>query len=351
MPDRRSFLKAAGGLGATTIIAGCSQSTDSGGTATGTSTGTGGGGGSTGTTSSGGVGFGGDDEINMSLSPSVPQQALYTQYGPVRDHLEDFVESNTDADIDANMQVLSNYSAVIQSLGSGSTDIAETGPFAAALGSKSDNSEVILQRKGYGSWTYASIIAVPNDSDISSLSDLSGKTVAFADRLSTSGCLYPLYKMSSEGDVNIGSLPEGNGAQADIDPRFAGGHAASYNLLEKGQVDAAGMGAFVRDTGTGPSTSEFEDNATTLDETTGLPRAPIVVSPSLNEETKTTLQNAFLEAPNEIYYGADGEDGTDDDLWFSAVREATVDDYQSVIDVANELGVGTEIFQSGTTTS
>ncbi|TKX52914.1 phosphate/phosphite/phosphonate ABC transporter substrate-binding protein, partial [Halorubrum sp. SP9] len=38
------------------------------------------------------------------------------------------------------------------------------------------------------------------------------------------------------------------------------------------------------------------------------------------------------------------ESDTDDDLWFSKVREASQEDYQSVIDVANELGVGTDIF-------
>jgi phosphonate transport system substrate-binding protein len=71
-----------------------------------------------------------------------------------------------------------------------------------------------------------------------------------------------------------------------------------------------------------------------------------VVSPELDDDVKGAIQEAFLEGPNSIYYGADGEDGTEDDLWFGRVREATQDDYQSVIDVANELGVGTDIFES-----
>ena len=211
---------------------------------------------------------------------------------------------------------------------------------------KTGNAEVILQRYGYGGWTYKSIIATPNDSDITELSDLSGKTVAFSDRLSTSGALYPLYSMSSEGDLSVGELPEGNGSQAEFDARFAGGHVGSYTLLEQGQVDAAAMGGFVRDTKTGPAPEDWQDVATTLHEDEGLPRAPMVVSPELDDEVKGAIQEAFLEAPNSIYYGADGEDGTGDDLWFSRVREATQDDYQSVIDVANELGVGTDIFES-----
>ena len=290
--------------------------------------------------------FGGDGEINVGLSPSVPQEDLEVQYAPLLDHVESYLPENYEVpdglSVEAN--VGSNYSAVIQSLGQGTTDLAETGPFAAGLGVMTDNAEIILQRYGYGGWTYKSIIATPNDSDITELSDLSGATVAFSDRLSTSGALYPLYSMSDQGGLDVGDLPEGDGSQAEFDARFAGGHVGSYTLLEQGQVDAAAMGGFVRDTKTGPTPDEWQDVATTLHEDEGLPRAPMVVSPELSDEAKSAIQEAFLEAPDSIYYGSDGEEGTDDDLWFSRVREASQEDYQSVIDVADELGIGTDIF-------
>jgi phosphate/phosphite/phosphonate ABC transporters, periplasmic binding protein len=292
--------------------------------------------------------FGGDGTVDFGISPSVPQEDLNVQYSPLENHIGSYLQENYDVPSDLSVEgtIGSNYSAIIQSLGQGTLDIAETGPFAAALGVKTGNAEIILQRYGYGSWEYKSIIATPNDSDITELSDLSGKTVAFSDRLSTSGALYPLYSMSSEGDLNVGELPEGNGSQAEFDARFAGGHVGSYTLLEQGQVDAAAMGGFVRDTKTGPAPEDWQEVATTLHEDEGLPRAPMVVSPELDDDVKGAIQEAFLEGPNSIYYGADGEDGTEDDLWFGRVREATQDDYQSVIDVANELGVGTDIFES-----
>ena len=336
MAQRRKFLKIAG---AASIVglAGCS----------------GGGGGSDG----GDMGsedsepemtFGGDGTVDFGISPSVPQEDLNVQYSPLENHIGSYLRENYDVPSDLSVEgtIGSNYSAIIQSLGQGTLDIAETGPFAAALGVKTGNAEIILQRYGYGSWEYKSIIATPNDSDITELSDLSGKTVAFSDRLSTSGALYPLYSMSSEGDLSVGDLPEGNGSQAEFDARFAGGHVGSYTLLEQGQVDAAAMGGFVRDTKTGPAPEDWQEVATTLHEDEGLPRAPMVVSPELDDDVKGAIQEAFLEGPNSIYYGADGEDGTEDDLWFGRVREATQDDYQSVIDVANELGVGTDIFES-----
>ena len=294
--------------------------------------------------------FGGDGEINFGVSPSVPQDNLVQQYGPIRDRLQSYVTENYEVPdgFSASMFVGNNYSAIIQALGQGTADIAETGPFAAALGVKSGNADVILQRKGYGSWTYVSQIATAPDSDIEELSDLSGKRVSFSDRLSTSGCLYPLYDMKTEGGVDIGDLPEGTGANANIEATFAGGHPASYELLANDRVDAAAMGGFVPGI-IGEDT--FQENARLFHKHEGLPRAPIVVSTELGDTASSALQQAFLEAPETIYLGADGEaDGDDeenpDDLWFTAVREADVETYRNVIDVANELGVNQEIFQS-----
>jgi len=345
MSKRRAFLKTAGSVGIAGLLAGCTGGSNNGGggddpTATDEPT-------ATPTETADQMTFGGDGSVDFGISPSVPQEDLEVQYAPLMDHVGSYLRDNysTPSGLEVDGTVGSNYSAIIQSLGQGTTDFAETGPFAAALGVKTGNAEIILQRYGYGSWEYKSIIATPNDSDITELSDLSGKTVAFSDRLSTSGALYPLYSMSSEGGLDVGELPEGNGSQAEFDARFAGGHVGSYTLLEQGQVDAAAMGGFVRDTKTGPTPEEWQEVATTLHEDSGLPRAPIVVSPELSGEAQTAIQDAFLEAADSVYYGSDGEDGTDDDLWFGDVREAGQEEYQSVIDVANELGVGTDIFE------
>jgi phosphonate transport system substrate-binding protein len=360
MRDRRTFLKRAGALGTAAVIAGCTgggdgTDTESGGDDSdggdngGSDSGGDSGGGST-ETMSGDDGpaatFGGDGEINFNISPSVPQQQLQVQYAPLRDHIESYVTENYDTPegLEATMNIGSNYSAVIQALGQGTADLAETGPLAAVVGNQTGNSEIILQRFGYGGWTYKSLIAVPNGSDISSVEDLEGKDVAFSDPLSTSGFLFPVAAMAEAG-IDIGELPEGNGSQAAFTPRFAGGHVQSYTLLEQGQVDAAGMGGFVRDTSTGPAPDAWQDVATTLHEDSGIPRAPIVVSPQLPQESKDAIQQAFLEGPDTIYYGADGEEGTDDDLWFGDVREATIDDYQLVVDKAETLGIDPSFFE------
>jgi phosphonate transport system substrate-binding protein len=344
MPRRRAFLKGVGTVSTIGILAGCSG--DGGGGDGGDGDGDGDGGGDTTTTDAGpSMTFGGNEELNFNVSPSVPQENLQVQYSPIRDYLQSYMRDNHDVPegLQAKMNVGTNYSAVIQALGQGTADVAETGPFGAAVGHLTENSEVILQRHGFGTWEYKSIIAVPNDSDIGSVADLEGKTVAFSDSLSTSGFLYPVAAIKEAG-VDIGELPEGNGSQASFEPVFAGGHVQSFNLLEQGQADAAGMGGFVRDTPPGPSPEEWQEVATTLHEDDGLPRAPIVVSSELDDEAAEAVQTAFLDAPDDIYLGADGEADTDDDLWFDGVREADIDTYQGVIDKADTLGIDADFF-------
>ena len=343
MENRREFLKSTGAVSAVGLAA-LSGCMGGGGESDGTTTGTTTDGGS-GTTSGEGTTAGGDTttakkmdfqngEINFNVSPSVAQESLSAQYKPIKQYL------SKQLGVPATMQLANDYSAVIEALGSGTADVAETGPFAAALGVKAGKAKIVLQRKGYGSWTYKSLIAVQDGSDIKKLSDLKGKTVAFADRLSTSGALYPLYNLKTEGGLKIGNLPEGAGGSANFTPKFTGGHEKSYAALKADQVDAACFGGFI------PGIAKnYKQNAKTIHTHDGLPRAPIVVSPELSKKEQQAITDTFTGAPDKIFWGADGKKGTDDDLWFTAVREVSVDKYQSVIDVATQLGVGTDFFK------
>ena len=255
---------------------------------------------------------------------------MESQYAPVEDQLEEATG------VETNLNYAAGYSAVLQSLGGGSGDVAETGPFAAALGVNEDRCDIALQRYAYGSWEYSSVIVTQQDSDIESLSDLEGERVAFADRLSASGALFPLFMLQDAG-LNIGDLPTDSGS-ADFTPQFSS-HAEAFAALERGQVAAAGVGKFI----TLNDDRELNDGFRYVETFDGIPRAPVIVSPELSEEEKTEITEVFLNAPDSMYLGEDGEEGTDDDLWFSDVREANVEDYQPVIDVANDLGISAEL--------
>jgi phosphonate transport system substrate-binding protein len=270
----------------------------------------------------------GDGTLNFYMSPSEPQDLMLKQYAPVKDYLNENVE-------DTELTYAKDYAAVIQSLGSGTGDVAETGPFAAALGVNSDKAQIALQRFAYGSWDYVSTIVTKEDSDIQSLSDLEGKKIALADRLSASGSLFPLYMLKNRGNLAIGKLPTGSDNNADFSANYAGGHGAAFAALESGQVDAAGVGQFI----TLNDDRKLKSGYRYVDTYEGIPRAPIVTSPELSDENKEKVVNALKDAPESMYLGKDGKKDTKDDLWFSDVRPANVDTYQPVIDVAKDLGI------------
>ncbi|WP_267640981.1 phosphate/phosphite/phosphonate ABC transporter substrate-binding protein [Haloarchaeobius amylolyticus] len=325
MESRRDFLKAAGvaGAAALTGTAGCLGS------------------------------FGeqayGDGTVQFMMSPSEPQNYMMKQYGPMRDYLDK--ELGDTADV--KLQYAADYSAVLQGLGSGSADIAETGPFAAALGVKADKAEIALQRHAYGSWTYTSVIVTRKDSDISSLSDLEGKRIAFADMTSASGSLYPLYMLKDAG-LEIGEAPVSDNG-ADFTGTWSG-HAEAFKALQDGQVEAAGVGKFITqgDDGYVEGIEPIMDYKKEYGK--GIPRAPMVVSPELSESEKEDVVNALKDAPDKAYLGengkpnsetnADKEGVVEDDLWFDGVRPAKLEDYQPVIDVANQLNLSTDLLDS-----
>ena len=276
-----------------------------------------------------------DGKIRFLLSPTEPQDQLRAQYTPIRDRINDHV----DAVDTVEMQYANNYAATLTALSSGTGDIAETGPFAAALGVAQNNAEVLLQRYGYGSWSYTSVIVTRPDTNIENLSDLEGKTVAFADPLSASGSLYPLGMIKQAG-LSVPDEP-GSPGGADFNPNWSS-HANAKAALEAEQADAAGVGYFIV---ADDAREGYVDGIEEVDRDDGIPRAPIMVSPQLSESEKTALREAFTEASDDIYLGEDGEEGTEDDLWFNDIRTADEETYQPVVDKAQSLGYGQEVFE------
>ncbi|MFB6118882.1 phosphate/phosphite/phosphonate ABC transporter substrate-binding protein [Halosegnis sp.] len=326
MTDRRTFLKTAGTVGVAGLVAGCSGSSGGSGDST-TATEEG-----TPTATETPVPYN-NGEVNFVMSPSEPQELMEKQYQPVKEYLSD------ETGLPTSLKYARNYSAVLQAMGSGTADMAETGPFAAALGVKAGKANIALQRYAYGSWEYSSVIVTKTGSDISSLADLEGRTIGFADRLSASGALFPLFMLKQAG-LDVGGYPQEQGS-ADFDATFSG-HAQAFEQLANDQVAAAGVGKFI----TLNDNRELKDGYEYVKTYSGIPRAPIVTSPELSDDEQAELVNALKDAPESMYLGADGEADTEDDLWFSDVRPADVEQYQPVIDVAEELGIETDFLDS-----
>jgi len=261
------------------------------------------------------------------------------QYAPVRDYLGQKVADG----VNVKLQYGQNYSATLQALSSGNGEIAETGPFAAALGVMADDVDIALERHAYGSWDYTSVIVTKKDSDVQSLSDLAGKTVAFADVTSASGSLYPLHMLKSAG-LSIGEAPT-----SDKGADFSGtwtSHSQAFSALKDGQADAAGVGKFITMTENDNGDRVMDPAVRVVKKTSGIPRAPIVTSPKLDDNKQSNIVDWFKNAPDSMFYGKDGKEGTDDDLWFDGVRPASLETYQPVINVAKDLDLSTDLLDS-----
>jgi phosphonate transport system substrate-binding protein len=222
--------------------------------------------------------------------------------------------------------------------------MGEMGPFAAALGVRDDALNIALQRYAYGGWEYASVLITTQDSDIESIEDIEGSTVAFADTLSASGSLYPLYMIQDAG-IEIGGLPEDSSGAA-FEATFSS-HAAAFEQLQAGQADAAGVGFFQAVVDGDEQRGEYKEGIQEIAIEEGIPRAPICTTPQFSDAQRQAVVDAFLNAPDEMYYGADGEEGTEDDIWFSDVREADAGTYEPVVEVARELGIESDLLDQG----
>lgn len=92
-----------------------------------------------------------------------------------------------------------NYAAIVVGMSNKTIDIAFLGPLDYIVGHIKNGAYPITASVREGKKGYHGIIIVRNDSGITSLKDLKGKTIAFGDPLSASSNLYPKFAMKKAG--------------------------------------------------------------------------------------------------------------------------------------------------------
>ncbi len=127
--------------------------------------------------------------------------------------------------------VLPGYEELSDALASGAVDLAWITPLAFVRASQKNAYVQALSkamRSGDGGLNYRSVFAVKTDSPIKTLADLKGKRVAWVNKLSASGYLFPrelLRKESHDPDKFFAS------------EAFAGDHPAACKLVRDGKAD------------------------------------------------------------------------------------------------------------------
>lgn len=260
------------------------------------------------------VGEWAERHIEFGLPPFQDAEELREEYSDVFEWIADGFE-----DVDSVEGVTTtSYSAVVESVVGGHTEIANLSPIIYALAAD-EGVHPLAINWSHGSDAYHTYIATRADTDIETLSDIEGHTIAMVDPLSTSGGLFPRY-MLAEAGLDAGDVDTD---PSDFDIEWAFGHGAALEALEAGHVDAAAYGDFQH-----PDDEEIVKVA----ESDPIPFDPIVAKPDTPEEVREALIDRLLDTPEEAL-----EDHRIDQ--FGEVEPGT---YDPVRDVAREMGVEIE---------
>lgn len=293
---------------------------------------------------SGVSGGGGSDaeQITMLLTPGTPSDAR-RRYQP----LHNLIEGEVDG-VSVEMRVPQNYAAIRPALES---EQAEIGMDDVTLISNPDLMDVYGTTVTGGSAFYFSMMVTNPDSDINERTDIEGKEMAFADRLSTSGSIFALYALKEAG-LDIGGAP-------DEDPVDFSGTWTDHNqaLIRLGdnEADAAttwgGNGIPHLPEGT-EVPDRVQDKSSFLD-TMGteepqfrpfwwsfpIPKQPMYARKTWESDKKAEIGEVLRSSTKEQIQQYYPDDYNEEELPFTTLRDTSMDDYEPVIMRLNDIGI------------
>ncbi len=180
--------------------------------------------------------------LTIAIQPTDNADAIMDK---ARD-LEAFLEARVPADVEIKVPL--TYVGAVEALRFGHADVALLSAWPAVLAKQKAGAEVVLAEKrevvidGETSVApyYYSYYVVLKDSPYQSIADLSGKTVAYPSATSTSGYVFPVAKLVTDGFVPAPI------AGKEADPKaffgsvlFAGGYSQAWEALKSGRADVA----------------------------------------------------------------------------------------------------------------
>ncbi|MEZ5666604.1 MAG: phosphonate ABC transporter substrate-binding protein [Alphaproteobacteria bacterium] len=156
------------------------------------------------------------------------EQDRLARYEPWRQHME------ARLGVPVELYPASDYAGVIQGLAAGQLEFGALGAssYAAAwLETNGGVEPLVVAREDDGTTGYYSVMYTLADSGITSIEDMEGKSLAFADPDSTSGYLIPKFQL---GDLLGVDPEEGYFSRTG----FGGGHEQAVVAVLEGQYDA-----------------------------------------------------------------------------------------------------------------
>ncbi len=240
-----------------------------------------------------------------------------------------------------NMEVkeiqASDYTAIIEALRTGKADMAYMGALAVAMGAERAGVTPIVMKAPNGDKAqavYHSVFVTQKDnSEINSIKDFKGKTIAFVDPDSTSGNLVPTSEiMKAFPDLHLTNEKIHTNGEFFEAVSFSGKHQAGLQAVIKGDVDIVPISDQIM-------ASEFkngnaDENAVkVVHSSAAIPAEAMVLSKTVNEDLKKTLTKFLVEYNNKDYF--------DKVIKKADARfvECSMEDYQPIVELNKNINV------------
>ncbi len=214
-------------------------------------------------------------QIHFGVIPLVDQKEMERRFRPLADYLTARMGE------EVVLVVGKDYNEVEEGLAGGKLDMAFLGPVGAVkVAAMNENVFPLVKVMKNGAGFYKSYIVALKDANITRLTQLKGKTVAFGDRGSTSSYLIPKFLLAEAG-VHLDDLDKA---------LITGSHANVIRAVLNHKADAGGVKESLA--------LKNQDKLKFLAISGPIPEFPICVNgATLNEGKIEKLQSAFLAVP------------------------------------------------------
>jgi phosphonate transport system substrate-binding protein len=265
-------------------------------------------------------------ELTIGL---IPEQNVFLQmkrYRPIGDYIRE------QTGLSVRFTILSRYGSIIDNFRTEKMDGAFWGSFTGALAIQSLDIEPIVRPLWLdGTSTYHGYVLTRKDSGITSVEDMKGKTVAFVDRATTAGYVFPMAYFREHGVTDPDTYFK--------EYYFAGSHDATITAVLHKEVDigCAKNTIFNIVAAKDPS---IEKDLVILAESPKVPSNALGMRPDLDPGIKGKLRDALLS----MHQNPAGRQLLAN---FGAIRFITTAkaDYTPVFDVAKRAGINLNNYQ------
>jgi len=227
--------------------------------------------------------------------------------------------------------ILSRYGNIIDRFSKGKMDGAFFGSFTGALAIQKLGVVPLARPVNLDNTSsYRGYIFVRKGSGITTAKDMKGKRMAFVDKATTAGYIFPLAYLRRNGISDINKFFR--------EYYFAGSHDAAISAVLEGQADIGAAKHSVYDR-VRKENSRVNEELVIIAESPWVPSNGLCVRKDLDASLKKKLQDALLN----LHTARDGEAVLKE---FGAIKfiETTANDYQPVFEMAEKAGINLKTY-------